>query len=328
MRERTNAALSSPLEGEDGNATALPDRGCDSLRPSASLERSAQRVLEASQLAIVFRVRTDPKPYNRLALANAHRAPMDANANGINWALRIDLLELERPMIGIVCPDLVGPLRLPPLIARKLAEKTPKMRGCPRNHFGWGNSSGVVRPALNSANASSANLRSASCVSAMDLAQRASSASSSRMIAPMASCSSRGRLRTAAMALSSRSVMAMNIICSAEFLKTGLSVLHPSARRFAPGQDEASFLIPLPFSPHPERARRAPSRNARWLRGPSTIPLTKFLFCSILERMTWATPTDECRRADCLPGADTGETLILQNEPNFGHRGPCRASHA
>ncbi len=163
--------------------------------------------LKALEKIIVFGVGSNPEPDHRLIVSNADRAPMKADPYRIDRSFGVDFLEFQRAVIMICCPKLVRILGVTLSGARQTVEASPELCRGARVHFLGGNTSGVVRPASKSARASSASLRSWSRVSAKDFVHRASSAISSRMIAPKVSCCSLGSFRAASKAWFSRSVI-------------------------------------------------------------------------------------------------------------------------
>ncbi len=79
-------------------------------------------------------MRADPKPGDGIAFLHPNRAPVKANANGVNGPFCMDPFEFERLMIGIVLPEFIGAFCLTLDGARQGLERPPKSSGCERGH--------------------------------------------------------------------------------------------------------------------------------------------------------------------------------------------------
>lgn len=171
-----------------------------------------ERASKARQKLVVIGVRTDPHPDHSVGIPGCDSTPVQADTHRKDGAGRMHLLEFQRSMRWIGEPKRVSSSGLSLNTFGKCVEASPE----PLRRYGFhlprrSKSKGVVRPALKSARASSASFSSTFWVSANFFAQRASSAISSRMIAPSASCSSGGNLRACSMAFSKIVVMTNNI---------------------------------------------------------------------------------------------------------------------
>jgi FKBP-type peptidyl-prolyl cis-trans isomerase 2 len=169
----------------------------DAIHPLASREIevsyyeqfSGRRTSAATKNLIILRMRADPEPHDGvLGLPLSDRSILKANTRGVDGERRVDLLEAERRMPGIL---LELPVRLTRLLLHypgQVRKRLPELHGGARSHMRSG-SSGKVRPALYSSRASAASSASRSCELANASLQRRSSSRSARMEAASASCS-------------------------------------------------------------------------------------------------------------------------------------------
>ena len=151
---------------------------------------------------VVVGVAADPYPIDGAALAPPDGALAPPDSDGMDVLEPLHGLEMEPrvPGVGFPTPERLGRETLN--IDRQGIEAFPELLRRRRVHFRFGNSSGNTSPASISASARATMASSTGRVWANFFAQRASSAISSRMIAPMASWSPGGSLRALAMALS------------------------------------------------------------------------------------------------------------------------------
>ena len=141
---------------------------------------------------VVVAMRTDPEPSRGLCFQHRERAPATSYAYGINRLVRTDTFKFKGRMVRIGFPDVVIFFRLLLNFRWQRVKAGPKLlRRTPPHHF-LSNSSGVVSPRRNSSSASWASFSSAPCDRSKALAQRFSSAISSRIMAARESWSSSG----------------------------------------------------------------------------------------------------------------------------------------
>lgn len=69
------------------------------------------RVLQLGKKLFIFAMWTDPEPNHRPSAQHAKRAPIQIDANRVNWELIVNLLETQRRMSGILSPESVSSLR-------------------------------------------------------------------------------------------------------------------------------------------------------------------------------------------------------------------------
>lgn len=60
-----------------------------------------------SQKFFIFVVWTDPEPNHRPTMQHTNRAPIEVNANRVNWEVVVNLLETQRRVSGIHSPKSV-----------------------------------------------------------------------------------------------------------------------------------------------------------------------------------------------------------------------------
>ena len=65
------------------------------------------------QNLVVLRVRADPEPDHLITDPPSHGTVMETDPHGVDPLFRIDLLEVEAGVIGIVLEETVGLSRLP-----------------------------------------------------------------------------------------------------------------------------------------------------------------------------------------------------------------------
>ena len=90
---------------------------------------------------LVLVVRADPEPDDVIAVENTQRAIVDADANRIDWAGRMDRLETEARMIGVGPEHLVRALSLRANRGRKRLARLAEGSGSSRPHLSLGSRS-------------------------------------------------------------------------------------------------------------------------------------------------------------------------------------------
>jgi hypothetical protein len=164
---------------------------------------------------VVLAVGSDPKPHDRVVLAEAQCTPVFANPHRVERLTSVNGLEVQARVAWIFLPQGERVTRELLNFSRQRVKAVPELPARLRFHFPRrSKSNGVVLPARRSSKASSAQRASWSCVRANAASQRASSSMISNCSirrVPRASCAFGGSFAASSNAFFSNFVMTNNI---------------------------------------------------------------------------------------------------------------------
>lgn len=86
-------------------------RGIKGSAPNSPSLPKLERVLKLGEKLFVFAVRTNPKPNHRPSAQHTNCAPIQIDADRVNWELIMNLLEAQRRMSWILPPKSICSLR-------------------------------------------------------------------------------------------------------------------------------------------------------------------------------------------------------------------------